>query len=201
MLGLRAGLVPDDRREEAVAFIKRHILRCFPNDPTAPRLSDPAANNPRLITPYFAHYAFPVLFESGEADFVLDQYRACWGWALGEGRTTWVEVFDTRWTHCHQWAGAPTWQLTRYVLGLHPRFDRRTNSFDLKLLPGSLGQAEGDVPLPSGERIAVRWQAEGDRIRYTVSAPSEAIEIVTDRGERICVKPFATRTVYLKDKM
>ena len=201
VLGLRAGLVPDDRREEAVAFIKRHILRCFPNDPTAPRLSDPAANNPRLITPYFAHYAFPVLFESGEADFVLDQYRACWGWALGEGRTTWVEVFDTRWTHCHQWAGAPTWQLTRYVLGLHPRFDRQTNSFDLKLLPGSLGQAEGDVPLPSGERIAVRWQAEGDRIRYTVSAPSEAIEIVTDRGERIRVKPFATRTVYLKDKM
>ena len=94
-----------------------------------------------------------MLFESGEADFVLDQYRACWGWALGEGRTTWVEVFDTRWTHCHQWAGAPT------------------------------------------------WQAEGDRIRYTVSAPSEAIEIVTDRGERIRVKPFATRTVYLKDKM
>ncbi|MBS6703053.1 MAG: hypothetical protein KH248_01010 [Alistipes indistinctus] len=198
VLGLRAGLVPDDRRAEAVAFIKRHILRCFPNDPTAPRLSDPAANNPRLITPYFAHYAFPVLFESGEADFVLDQYRACWGWALGEGRTTWVEVFDTRWTHCHQWAGAPTWQLTRYVLGLHPRFDRRTNSFDLKLLPGSLGQAEGDVPLPSGERIAVRWQAEGDRIRYTVSAPSEAIEIVTERGERIRVKPFATRTVCLK---
>lgn len=32
------------------------------------------------------------------------------------------------------------------------------------------------------ERIAVRWQAEGDRIRYTVSAPSEAIEIVTDPG-------------------
>ena len=26
-----------------------------------------------------------MLFESGEADFVLDQYRACWGWALGEG--------------------------------------------------------------------------------------------------------------------
>jgi len=31
-----------------------------------------------------------------------------------------------------------------------------------------------------------------------VSAPSEAIEIVTDRGERIRVKPFATRTVCLK---
>lgn len=70
--------------------------------------------------------------------------------------------------------------------------------FRPEALSGSLGQAEGDVPLPSGERVAVRWQAEGDRIRYTVSAPSEAIEIVTDRGERIRVKPFATRTVCLK---
>ena len=60
------------------------------------------------VTPYFAHYAFPLLIENINLDLALDQYRTCWGWALGGGRTTWVEVFDTRWTHCHQWAECPS---------------------------------------------------------------------------------------------
>lgn len=198
VLGLKAGLVPDAHKQAAIASMKKHILSCFPNDPAAPRLSDPAANNPRLITPYFSHYAFPVLFENGEADFALDQYRKCWGWALGGGRTTWVEVFDTRWTHCHQWAGAPTWQLSRYVLGLDPRFDRKANSFDLILSPGSLGQAAGRIPLPSGESVAVDWKKRDGQIFYTVTAASEPVEIVTDGGRRrTVVKAGETRTLKL----
>ena len=76
------------------------------------------------------------------------------------GRTTWVEVFDTRWSHCHQWSGAPTWQLSRYVLGLDPRFDRAINSFDLILHPGSLQQANGRIPLPLG-RVCVGCMEPG----------------------------------------
>ena len=53
VLGMKAGLIPQQYRPAAVAFIKKHILNCFPNNPDAPRLSDPAANNPQLITPYF----------------------------------------------------------------------------------------------------------------------------------------------------
>ena len=77
VLGLRLGLLTGRREQEAVAAIKRHILSCFPLDPEAPRLSDPAAANPRLFTPYFAHFALPELVARGEMDFVLE--------ALSEG--------------------------------------------------------------------------------------------------------------------
>ncbi len=85
---------------------------------------------PRLITPFFSHFALPVLWEYDEGEFVLDQYRSCWGWALDQGLTTWPEVFDLRWSHCHQWSGCPTWQLTRYVLGISPRRDLGAFIFD-----------------------------------------------------------------------
>lgn len=192
VLGLKAGMIAEEKRAEAIAFIKRHILNCFPNNREAPRLSDPGANNPQLITPYFAHYAFPVLIESGETDFVLDQYRKCWGWALGDGRTTWTEVFDTRWTHCHQWSGAPTWQLSRYCLGLTPRFDRKTGSFDFTFRPGSLNRAEGKIPLPSGNRISVEWVRQGDSFIYTITSP-EPIEVRMPKGKRF-------KTVKIKER-
>jgi hypothetical protein len=172
VLGLRLGFFAGARAQAGVAAIKTHMLHCFPNDPSAPRLSDPGANNPRLITPYFAHYAMPLLIERGEMDFVLDQYRKCWGWALGDGRTTWLEVFDTRWSHCHQWAGCPTWQLSRYVLGLQPRQDLGINHFVLALHPGSLTQAEGRIPLPGLDKtIKVEWRKRSDGIHFSVETP------------------------------
>ncbi len=167
VLALRLGLIDAEDEAACVRSIKSHILGCFPNNENAPRLSAPDAANPRLITPYFAHYAFPPLIERGEMDFVLDQYRTCWGWALGEGRTTWVEVFDTRWTHCHQWAGCPTWQLSRYVLGLHPRFDLGRNHFVLNVKAGSLRSARGAMPLPDGSGLVrVEWTREGGELHY-----------------------------------
>jgi len=172
ILGLRLGFFAGKDVPDCVAFVKAHILRCFPNDPTAPRLSDPAANNPRLITPYFAHFALPELIARGEMDFVLDQYRKCWGWALEGGRTTWVEVFDTRWTHCHQWSGCPTWQLTRYGLGLSPRYDQGPGHYRFVLNPGSLRRAEGRLPLPGRtDSIAISWVRTGSGVRYTVVTP------------------------------
>ncbi len=169
VLGLRAGFFKDQNETDCVSFIKNHILRCFPNDPTAPRNCDPGHNHPQLITPYFAYYAFPLLIERGEMDFVLDQYRKCWGWALQEGRTTWIEVFDPRWSHCHQWSGCPTPQLSRYALGLHPRFDLGKNHFALSLKSGSLQHAEGTIPLIGDAEkgsIQIQWAKEADGIHY-----------------------------------
>lgn len=191
VLGIIAGFIPKEQQTEAVKFLKKHILNCFPNNPDAPRLSDPNANNPQLITPYFAHYAFQTLIENGEIDFVLNQYRKCWGWALEGDRTTWVEVFDTRWSHCHQWAGSPTWQLSRYVLGLMPRFDLEVNRFNLNLQPGSLNHAEGDVPLPDGQLVHVKWEKKGGKINYEILT-SEPITInvpvITEASEKGLIK-------------
>jgi len=100
--------------------------------------------------------------------------RAGWGWALEEGLTTWPEVFDKGWSHCHQWSGCPTWILSRYVLGLHPRFDLGENHYFLRLETGGLDSAEGVVPVPySDDSVSVSWRRTGEGIRYCVktSAP------------------------------
>ncbi len=168
VLCLGMGLIPADREAQAVAFVKRHMLDCFPNNPDGPRNSDPMLSEPRLITPFFGHFAMPVLIERGEMDFVLDQYRQCWGsYMLAEGRTTWIEVFDPRWSHCHNWAGCPTWQLSAYGLGLWHRFDLGRQHYAFSLRPGSLRWARGKVPgLDAAGRVEVAWERSGGGITY-----------------------------------
>ncbi len=172
VLGLRLGLFVGDGEREAVAMIKSHISNCFPLDTEAPRLSGPAAANPRLFTPYFGHYALRELILRGEMDFVLDVYRKAWGWALEGGRTTWVEVFDPRWTHCHQWSGCPTWQLSRFLLGLNARFDLGASHYAFLLRPGSLPAAQGRLPVPGAAgAIEISWSREGQNLRYRLETP------------------------------
>ena len=176
VLGLRLNLMTGTREQDAVAAIKRHIRSCFPLDPGAPRLSDPDAANPRLFTPYFAHFTMPVLIARGEMDFVLDIYRKAWGWALEDGRTTWVEVFDTRWSHCHQWSGCPTWQLSRFVLGLDSRFDRAPLNYALNLQPGNLPSAKGCIPLPGDHGvIQMQWSRGPNGIEYRLETPEPIV--------------------------
>ncbi len=106
-------------------------------------------------------------------EFVLEQLRICWGWALEEGLTTWLEVFDKRWSHCHQWSGCPTWILSRNVLGLHPRFDLGANHYVLNLEPGGLDSAEGVIPVPySNDTLSVFWKRMPEGISYTLKTSS-----------------------------
>ncbi|MBS0633405.1 MAG: hypothetical protein JSS11_15965 [Verrucomicrobia bacterium] len=171
-LGLRLGFFTGAQADTGRAFLRAHMLRCFPNNPAAPRLSDPAASNPQLITPYFGHFALPALIEHGDMDFVLGQYRTCWGWALGNNRTTLLEVFDTRWSHSHQWGGCPTWQLSRHLLGLTPRFDLGDHHYALALNTGTHPAAEGTLPLPHrSDYISVAWQKDATELRYTLRTP------------------------------
>ena len=178
VLCLGMGLIPPDREAEAVAFVKRHMLDCFPNNPDAPRNSDPMLSEPRLITPFFGHFAMPVLIERGEMDFVLGQYRKCWGaYMLAEGRTTWIEVFDPRWSHCHNWAGCPTWQLSAYGLGLWHRFDLGRHHYAFSLRPGALAWARGRVPAQDAAGpVEVSWRRENGGITYRIR-PAETIWI------------------------
>lgn len=172
-LGLRLDFLDGDKAGAARDFLRAHMLNCFPNNPAAPRLSDPAANHPQLITPYFGHYALPELITHGGMDFVLDQYRACWGWALSVAPTTWLEVFDPRWSHCHQWAGCPTWQLSRWLLGLQPRFDRGAMHYDFDLHTGSLPAAVGAVPIAGrDDAINVSWEKSDGQLHYSLQTPA-----------------------------
>ena len=195
-LAMRLGLVSEE--EACLAYLANHLERCFPNNLSAPRNDDPTGFNARLITPYFAHYVMPLFIERGRMDFVLGQFRKCWGgFMLADGRTTWLEVFDTRWSHCHQWSGCPTWQLSRYLLGLHPRFDLGVAHFDFRLEPGSLPHAAGRLPHPQGGWIEVCWDRHDAELRYRISTPKPLHlrlpdgEIVTVEKERDIPVPAA----------
>lgn len=193
VLGMKYGFVPKKLHAEAIDYMKNHINSCFPNNPEAPRLSDPNANNPQLITPYFANYAFPLLIENGEAEFALEQYKSCWGWMLEQGTTTCLEVFDIRWSHCHGWAGSPTWQLSRYFLGLHSDYSESEKAYTLNLKTGNLKKAEGSIPLPEGGLISVKWEKEGDKVNYSIHSPVQITLNVKD------AKRYGLKSQYMVD--
>ena len=107
---------------------------------------------------------------------------------LQDGRTTWVEVFDTRWSHCHQWAGCPTWILSRYILGLFPRFDREIGSFDLRLESFGMSKASGRLPLQQGGWAEIAWERHPKGIHYTIH-PTCPISIRLTNGETLKLEP------------
>ncbi|NBR47170.1 MAG: hypothetical protein EBT68_08725 [Verrucomicrobia bacterium] len=162
-------MLPPSRRPALVAAIRRHLLACFPNNPQAVRLDAPTLESTQVITPFFLHHALPALIREGQMSFVLEQIRTCWGWFLSCGFTTWPEVFDTRWSHCHQWSGCPTWILSRHLLGLHPRFDLGFGHYDLEIHPGGQTRVSGTIPFPmrrGGIRLA--WKKVGSTARVTL---------------------------------
>jgi hypothetical protein len=110
-----------------------------------------------------------VLMENGEADFALDQYRKCWGWALKTGATTWLEVFDTRWSHCHEWSGCPTWQLSRYVLGIEHAFHKSPGEFTFRPVRTKLKTASGSIPFANGGLLDVSWKRKGQMREVSIS--------------------------------
>lgn len=68
----------------------------------------------------------------------------------------------------HSWGGCPTWQLSKYFLGLTPRFDVGPRHFDLSLHVGAgsggggggaagVDDAEGQVPCRGSPAVGVKW--------------------------------------------
>jgi alpha-L-rhamnosidase len=155
----------------AAPIVRRHLEAGFPFDRSAPRLRDPDRVDPATVTPYFTNFSMRALFEAGETDAVLDLWRRGWGWMLERGATTWWEVFDDRWSRSHFWSGSPTWQASRYLLGVWPVLDPHGASIEIRLYPGSLPRAEGAIPLPGGGPTRISWRREGDDIRFDVDTP------------------------------
>ncbi len=186
VLALYNHIIPASQVPACIERIKRHLLNCFPNNPRGPRLSDPSVSNSQLITPYFGHWAMAVLMQNGEADFALDQHRKCWGWALKTGATTWLEVFDTRWSHCHEWSGCPTWQLSRYVLGIEHSFHQSPDEFQFRPVRTKLRTASGNIPFANGGLLQVSWTRKGSLREVSIST-NRPVTIMID-GHRVPIK-------------
>jgi len=175
-LALRDGLLtelPDAVPAATADLVHRHLTECFPYDPGGFRQRDPATVSARIATPYFANTALAALLQVGRTDAVLDIYRRCWGWMLDRGATTWWEVFDPRWSRCHLWSSAPTWQLTRHLLGWQPRFDLGPGHVFLRPVGGAteLSRLDGLVALPDGQNVAITVDRAGGGAAYRLESP------------------------------
>lgn len=195
----RSGIVAEDERDAALDRIARWIQGCFPNDSRAPRLGSPSTHGDRFLTPFFLHFVLPGFAEGGWMDFALSQFRSAWGWALERSSGTLLEVFDPNWSHCHQWSSCPTWMMSRYLLGLNPRYDLGRRTFDLGVADCLVPEARGVVPLP-GEDAAARiaWTREDGMLDFRIECavpirlrllgqsedPAEVREVVVQGAER-----------------
>ncbi|WP_127578958.1 hypothetical protein [Paenibacillus koleovorans] len=193
VIGLLFGMLQGEARQRAVLFVKEHMLSCFPNCEDAPRLAHPSASHDRLITPNFEHFSLQALWREGEAEFVLEQVRRCWGWMLDQGATTLLEVFDTRWSHCHGRSATPTWLLSRLSLGLAavPELDQ-PELYELAFRPAGLSSARGSIPsvIPGSQTsIRIEWEQHAGRwFTYRLHTDSPITIRLQDTGYRVTIQ-------------
>lgn len=185
------GLVP---ASVAAPAITARLHGGFPLNPDGPRLRDPGRADPAVITPYFTNFSVPVLIEAGRTDVALDLWRRAWGWMLDQGATTWWEVFDDRWSHGHFWSGAPTWQLTRHVLGARVSAHEGRRVLHLAASPGPLEHCAGTVPIGPNQSVDVSWTRDGDRLECTVTGDDETLLMAADGIRKL---PAGTTTLHL----
>jgi len=173
------------------------MMACFPNNPDGPRLYGVTVESDQVMTPYFLHFTFPVMVQHGEMTFVLEQIRRCWGYLLGQGYTTWPEVFDPRWSHCHHWTATPTWLMTRCLLGLTPAFDRGYGHFEWSFEPANEHQASGSIPFPlldgsPAKALEIAWQKMDDKCyAFRITTPIPVI-ISVPGGDCLSIASSAT---------
>lgn len=169
VLGERIGAVDTDT---AVAATLLQLQSSFPCNPEGKRLRDPTQASPAIATPYFTNYSIDLLLRAGNVDEALDIWRKAWGWMLECGATTWWEVFDERWSRCHYWAGAPSWQMSRRILGADPTLQDGHPAIRIAVHPGKLRHAEGRTAFPGSGFADIVWRRWNDHILYQVSCPA-----------------------------
>ncbi|MGZ0708293.1 family 78 glycoside hydrolase catalytic domain [Coraliomargarita sp. W4R53] len=207
ILGLRANAFTASDREIALDLAQNYISNSFPMDPNAPDIGTfritpekspfPCVSNPDTITPYFMNFALPVFFENGRSAFALEAIRNCWGWALDQQLTTWPEFFGLRGSHCHQWSACPTWLLSRYLLGIWPRFEFGIGHFTVTVNEDtSLIPAQGAFPTPNGKVVIESLKSTTvEKQIHNQSTETITLHIQSEKPLILKIKPGAKHIV------
>ncbi len=121
-------------------------------------------------SPFALFFLLECLVKLGRFDKLIAIVRREWGDMLNKGATTcWEQLGSTR-SHCHAWSAAPTYFLSRYVLGVHPTSAGfKTVLFEPYLL--DLKFAKGIMPTPMGE-IKVNWTRNESEFTLTIEKPA-----------------------------
>jgi alpha-L-rhamnosidase len=120
-------------------------------------------------------WLLPVLTDHGHADTAVAIARQetvpSWGAWRAAGATTMLEHWDlAARSHGHYFLGTVDDWLTGYVAGLRPLAPGWSEFAAAPALTGHLPSAAGAVRTPHGT-AGVRWHAEGDGLRTTVTVP------------------------------
>ncbi|ANY68211.1 alpha-L-rhamnosidase [Paenibacillus sp. BIHB 4019] len=142
-----------------------------------------AGQCPELKGAFFYHIVLEALFTRGYVNMALNIMRDYWGGMVARGATTWWETFDpssspctipspyqgntpsylsddTPVSLCHGWGAAPTYLLTRQVLGIDVS-NLSSGEFVFHPKLGDLTWAKGTVPTSFGY-ISVELVRESD---------------------------------------
>ncbi len=131
-----------------------------------------------IISPYMGGLQLAADFQAGLPGLALALMRTEWGHMVNgdPGGTTWERIHPDGTlggadSAAHGWATAPTWVLSRYVLGVSPASPGFAR-WSVAPQAGDLAWAEGAVPTPHG-RLGVRWKrgAGGCSFALAVDAP------------------------------
>ena len=77
-----------------------------------------------------------------------------------------------RWSQCHYWAGSPTWQMTRRILGADCTLHDGEPVIRIAVYPGRLEQAAGRLAFPGADWADITWKRKGEGIYYQVVCPA-----------------------------
>jgi alpha-L-rhamnosidase len=150
------GCPPPERIARALDRVTERDRLTFtaapPIVPTGAQL-DPE-NGVVLANTFYAHFVYEALAMHGRLPAAHQLMRDRFGPMLDRGATTLWESFEPTASLCHGFSASPTWQLSRYVLGIHPRLPGYAAIAATPDL-GDLEWAEGIFPAPTGD-ILVR---------------------------------------------
>jgi hypothetical protein len=150
-------------------------------------LLQPPENFVQIGSPFMSFFYHEALAMEGYVQRIVDDTRLNWGMMLDHDATTCWEMFPgsninrankhflTR-SHTHAWSAAPGYFLGAYVLGIQPQ-GLGWKKIKIEPNPCDLSWARGNIPLPEGGRIEVRWTRSTDeRYQLHITAP-KSIEI------------------------
>ncbi|HVA01400.1 MAG TPA: alpha-L-rhamnosidase N-terminal domain-containing protein [Terriglobia bacterium] len=119
--------------------------------------------------PYGMFFFLSALSEQGDAQAVRKFIENLWGPMAAAGNDTFWEQFVQRnGTSCHAWSAAPTYILSRLVLGIQP-LEPGYRSYIVAPHPAGLAWAKGGVPTVRGA-ISVDWKWEQGASRNSASS-------------------------------
>ncbi len=133
-----------------------------------------------LAQPFFMHHVHRALVKAGRFEQLLANIRERWGVMVERGPTLW-ELWQPIGSECHAWAGTPTYDLSRELLGVTPLKDGFSQ---VRIAPRlvDLEWVRGRYPTPRGE-LEVSLERRQGQLHLEVKAPpSVTVELVPPEG-------------------